>query len=128
RFGKRPLHAVAGLDVDLARAIVVHACWFDEGERALMAERGAALAYCPGSNMFLGDGVTDVVDLHARGVRIGLGTDGGCSNNRVSVLDEMRACALLQKVAKVDGQAIDAEACFAMGTRGGADVLGLPVG
>jgi 5-methylthioadenosine/S-adenosylhomocysteine deaminase len=128
RFGARPLHAVASLDVDLSRAVVVHACWFDEGERALMAERGAALAYCPGSNMFLGDGITDVVDLHARGVRIGLGTDGGCSNNRVSVLDEMRTCALLQKVARVDGQAMTAEAAFAMGTRGGAAALGLPVG
>jgi 5-methylthioadenosine/S-adenosylhomocysteine deaminase len=128
RFKQRPLHAVASLDVDLSRAVIVHACWFDDGERALMAERGAALAYCPGSNMFLGDGVTDVVDLHRRGVRIGLGTDGGCSNNRVSVFDEMRMCALLQKVAKVDGQAIAAEDVFAMGTRGGGDVLGLPVG
>jgi 5-methylthioadenosine/S-adenosylhomocysteine deaminase len=128
RFHARPLHAVAALDVDLSRAVVVHACWFDEDERALMAERGAALAYCPGSNMFLGDGITDVVDLHARGVRIGLGTDGGCSNNRVSVLDEMRTCALLQKVARVDGQAMTAETAFAMGTRGGGAVLGLPVG
>jgi 5-methylthioadenosine/S-adenosylhomocysteine deaminase len=128
RFGARPLHAVARLDVDLARAVVVHACWFDDDERALMAERGAALAYCPGSNMFLGDGVTDVVDLHRRGVRIGLGTDGGCSNNRVSVLDEMRTCALLQQVARTDGQAIAAEDCFAMGTRGGAAALDLPVG
>lgn len=128
RFGKRPLHAVAALDVDLARMNVVHACWFDAGERALLAERGGRLAYCPGSNMFLGDGITDVVDLHARGVAIGLGTDGGCSNNRVSVLDEMRACALLQKVARTDGQAIAAEDVFAMGTRGGARVLDLPVG
>lgn len=128
RFGARPWHAVAGLDVDLSRAIVVHACWFDAGERAAMADAGAALAYCPASNMFLGDGITDVVDLHARGVRIGLGTDGGCSNNRVSVLDEMRTCALLQKVARTDGQAIDAEACLAMGTSGGADALALPVG
>jgi len=128
RFGARPYHAVAGLDVDLARAVVVHACWFDDGERAAMAERGSALAYCPGSNMFLGDGITDVVDLHRRGVRIGLGTDGGCSNNRVSVFDEMRTCALLQKVARTDGQAIDADACLAMGTAGGGEVLGLPVG
>jgi cytosine/adenosine deaminase-related metal-dependent hydrolase len=86
--------------------IAVHACWFDEGERALLAERGGGLAYCPGSNMFLGDGVTDLVDLVARGVTIGLGTDGGCSNNRVSVFDEMRTAALLQKVHRVDGQAI----------------------
>src|SRR5262249_43390856 len=80
------------------------------------------------SNMFLGDGVTDIVDLARRGVRIALGTDGGCSNSRVSVFDEMRACALLQKVTRLDGQAIAAEQCFAMGTRGGGDVLGLRVG
>ncbi|HPH68089.1 MAG TPA: amidohydrolase family protein [Kofleriaceae bacterium] len=128
RFGKRPMHAVAALPVDLANMVVVHACWFDADERALLAERGGSLAYCPGSNMFLGDGVTDIVDLAARGVKIGLGTDGGCSNNRVSVFDEMRAAALLQKVHRIDGQAISAEACYAMGTVGGGAMLRLPVG
>ncbi|MBX3160393.1 MAG: amidohydrolase family protein [Deltaproteobacteria bacterium] len=128
RFGARPLHAVAALDVDASRMIAVHGCWFDAGERALLAERGAALAYCPGSNMFLGDGVTDLVDLVARGVRVGLGTDGGCSNNRVSVFDEMRTAALLQKVHRTDGQAIDAETCFALGTRTAGEVLDLPIG
>jgi 5-methylthioadenosine/S-adenosylhomocysteine deaminase len=128
RYGARPLHAVDGLGALSARLVAVHGCWFDEGERALLAERGAALAYNPGSNMFLGDGVTDVVDLRRRGVRVALGTDGGCSNNRVSVLDEMRTCALLQKVARTDGQAIAAEDCFAMGTRLGGEVLDLPVG
>jgi 5-methylthioadenosine/S-adenosylhomocysteine deaminase len=78
--------------------------------------------------MFLGDGVTDLVDLVARGVKVGLGTDGGCSNNRVSVFDEMRMAALLQKVHRVDGQAIDAETCFALGTRTAGEVLRLPIG
>jgi 5-methylthioadenosine/S-adenosylhomocysteine deaminase len=128
RFGQRPIHAVAGLDVDLASMIAVHGCWFDAGERAVVAERGAGLAYCPGSNMFLGDGVTDLVDLVARGVTVGLGTDGGCSNNRVSVFDEMRTAALLQKVHRVDGQAIDAETCLDLGTRAGGALLRLPVG
>jgi 5-methylthioadenosine/S-adenosylhomocysteine deaminase len=109
RFGARPLHAIAALPVDLSTMIAVHGCWFDASERAVLAERGGALAYCPGSNMFLGDGVTDLVDLVARKVRVGLGTDGGCSNNRVSVFDEMRMAALLQKVHRTDGQAIDAE-------------------
>jgi len=128
RFGARPLHAIAALDVELARMIAVHGCWFDDSERALLADRGAALAYCPGSNMFLGDGVTDLVDLVARGVRVGLGTDGGCSNNRVSVFDEMRTAALLQKVHRTDGQAISAETCFALGTRTAGEVLRLPIG
>lgn len=128
RFGTRPLHAVAALPVDLATMIAVHGCWFDESERALLAERGGCLAYCPGSNMFLGDGVTDLVDLVARGVRVGLGTDGGCSNNRVSVFDEMRMAALLQKVHRTDGQAIAAETCFALGTYTAGEVLRLPIG
>lgn len=128
RFGARPLHAVAALPVDLSTMIAVHGCWFDAEERALLAERGGSLAYCPGSNMFLGDGVTDLVDLVARGVRVGLGTDGGCSNNRVSVFDEMRTAALLQKVHRTDGQAIDAETCFALGTARAGEVLRLPVG
>lgn len=128
RFGQRPLHAIAGLNVDLQSMIAVHGCWFDADERALLAERGASLAYCPGSNMFLGDGITDLVDLVARGVPVGLGTDGGCSNNRVSVFDEMRTAALLQKVHRCDGQAIDAETCFALGTRTAGSVLQLPIG
>ncbi len=128
RFGARPLHAVAALPVDLAQMIAVHGCWFDESERELLAERGGSLAYCPGSNMFLGDGVTDLVDLVARGVRVGLGTDGGCSNNRVSVFDEMRMAALLQKVHRTDGQAIAAETCFSLGTRTAGEVLRLPIG
>jgi 5-methylthioadenosine/S-adenosylhomocysteine deaminase len=128
RYGTTPLRAIDKLGLLDRDMIAVHGCWFDQEERALLAERGAALAYNPNSNMFLGDGVTDVVDLHARGVRIGLGTDGGCSNSRVSVFDEMRACALLQKVARTDGQAIDAESVFAMGTQLGGQILGLPVG
>ena len=128
RFGARPIHAVAALGVDLAEMIAVHGCWFDASERAVLAERGGSLAYCPGSNMFLGDGVTDLVDLVARGVRVGLGTDGGCSNNRVSVFDEMRMAALLQKVHRTDGQAIDAQTCFALGTSTAGAVLRLPIG
>jgi 5-methylthioadenosine/S-adenosylhomocysteine deaminase len=112
----------------MSQMIAVHGCWFDEHERVLLAERGGSLAYCPGSNMFLGDGVTDLVDLVARGVKVGLGTDGGCSNNRVSVFDEMRMAALLQKVHRTNGQAIDAETCFALGTRTAGEVLRLPIG
>jgi len=128
KYGTTPLRAIEKLGLLDRDLVAVHGCWFDEAERATLAGAGASLAYNPNSNMFLGDGVTDVVDLVARGAKVALGTDGGCSNSRVSVLDEMRACALLQKVARTDGQAIDAETCFKMGTEWGGAVLGLPVG
>jgi 5-methylthioadenosine/S-adenosylhomocysteine deaminase len=128
RYGARPLDVLAQMGLLGADTIAVHGCWFDERERARLGEAGGALAYNPGSNMFLGDGVTDIVDLDRQGVRIALGTDGGCSNSRVSVLDEMRSCALLQKVHRLDGQALSAERAFHFGTRGGGEVLQLPIG
>src|SRR2546428_9475881 len=44
----------------------------------------AALAYCPSSNMFLGDGVTRLPELLRAGVRAGLGTDGAQQLDRKS--------------------------------------------
>ncbi len=93
-----------------------------------MAERDVRLVYNPASNMFLGDGVTRIVDMQAAGIALGLGSDGGCSNNRVSVFDEMRMCALLQKVTHLSSEVVPAEAAFAMGTAGSAATLGLPAG
>src|SRR6185503_14692103 len=79
-----------------------------DGEVGLMGERGAAVAYCPSSNMFLGDGITRLPELLRAGVRVGLGTDGGCTNNRLSVFEEMRMASLLARVRLLDGSALDA--------------------
>jgi 5-methylthioadenosine/S-adenosylhomocysteine deaminase len=108
--------------------IGVHCVWLDDEEIALMGTRGAGLAYCPGSNMFLGDGITRVPEMLRAGVRIGLGTDGGCTNNRLSVLDEMRACSLLQRVRLLDGTALSAETAFDLGTRSAGALLRLETG
>ena len=108
--------------------IGVHCVWLDDEEIALMGARRAGLAYCPGSNMFLGDGITRVPEMLRAGVRIGLGTDGGCTNNRLSVFDEMRTCALLQRVRLLDGTALSAPTAFDLGTRSAAELLRLEAG
>jgi 5-methylthioadenosine/S-adenosylhomocysteine deaminase len=78
--------------------------------------------------MFLGDGITRVPEMLRAGVRIGLGTDGGCTNNRLSVFDEMRTCSLLQRVRLLDGTALSAATAFDLGTRSAAEVLRLEAG
>jgi 5-methylthioadenosine/S-adenosylhomocysteine deaminase len=78
--------------------------------------------------MFLGDGITRLPELLKAGVRVGLGSDGGCTNNRLSVFEEMRMAALLQRVRLLDGGALDAATAFALGTRSGAEILGLEAG
>jgi 5-methylthioadenosine/S-adenosylhomocysteine deaminase len=126
--GATPIRYLDKLSVLGPRMIGVHCVWLDDAEIALMAERGAGLAYCPSSNMALGDGITRITEMRERGIRVGLGTDGGCTNNRLSVFEEMRMASLLQKVRHLDGTRLPAEDAFAMGTRAGAALLGLPAG
>jgi len=126
--GATPIRYLDRLGVLGPRMIGVHCVWLDDEEIALMGARGAALAYCPASNMFLGDGITRLPELLRAGVRVGLGTDGGCTNNRLSVFEEMRMASLLQRVRLLDGAALSAERALALGTASGAEILGLPAG
>ena len=126
--GATPIRHLDRLGVLGPRMIGVHCVWLDAEEIALMGRRGAGLAYCPGSNMFLGDGITRIPEMLAAGVRIGLGTDGGCTNNRLSVFEEMRTCSLLQRVRLLDGTALSAATAFDLGTRSAAELLRLEAG
>ncbi len=126
--GTTPLRFLDRHGAVTSRTLVVHGCWLDDGEWDLLGRAGGKLAYNPSSNMFLGDGITPLRKALARGVTVALGTDGGCSNNQVSVFGEMRMAALLQKVAALDSTAMTAGEVFRMGTEGGGLALGLPVG
>jgi 5-methylthioadenosine/S-adenosylhomocysteine deaminase len=128
RHGLTPVRYLDRLGVLGPRLIGVHCVWLDGGEVELLAERGSRVAYCPSSNMILGDGVTRLREMRALGVPVALGTDGGCTNSRLSIFEEMRMAALLQKVTHLDGAAFSAEEAFRLGTAGGGEVLGLPVG
>lgn len=108
--------------------VAIHAVWLDDQELDLLAGRGAGIVHCPGANAFLGDGVARLDDMLARGIRVGLGPDGGCANNRQSVFDEMRLASLFVKARRTDGAALGAPDVFRLGTSVGADLLRQPVG
>jgi 5-methylthioadenosine/S-adenosylhomocysteine deaminase len=63
--------------------------------------------------------------MRERGIRIGVGTDGAASNNRLDVLTEMRTAALLAKVASGNAGAMNAAESLEMATLQGARALGL---
>ncbi|WP_199613721.1 amidohydrolase family protein [Paenibacillus alkalitolerans] len=128
KYRLRPVHYLDRLGVLDESMIAIHLVWLDDSEIILLGERMAALAYCPSSNMFLSDGVTRIPDLLQSGVRVSLGSDGACSNNRISIFEEMRMCSLLQKVTRLDGTCINAKQVFDMGTKVGGELLRLPVG
>ena len=128
QYGKTPMRWLESLGLAMERMTAIHCVWLEDDDIGLMGERDVRLVYNPASNMFLGDGVTRIPEMLAAGVKIGLGSDGGCSNNRVSVFDEMRMCALLQKLTALDSNVLPAETALAMGTAGSADTLDIPAG
>lgn len=128
RYGTSPVRLLSREGLLNQRLVTVHTVWVDEEELDMLADSGAGVVHCPGANAFLGDGVALVPEMLRRGVRVALGPDGGCANNRQSVFDEMRMASLMAKARLTDGAALDARTAFALGTQNGGDLLGLPVG
>ena len=128
RYGATPVRLLHREGLLESRLVTIHTVWADDEELDLLAETGAGVVHCAGANAYLGDGIARVPEMLARGIRVGLGPDGGCANNRQSVFDEMRTATLVAKARLTDGSALDAPTALRLGTRGGADLLGLPAG
>jgi 5-methylthioadenosine/S-adenosylhomocysteine deaminase len=110
------------------RVLAAHAVWLDDKDLDVVAGYDVAVAHCPGSNGKLGAGVAPLRTLLARGVRVGLGTDGPASNDDLHLWDEMRLAAILARATAGDPGAVSTADALRLATRGGADALGLPVG
>jgi 5-methylthioadenosine/S-adenosylhomocysteine deaminase len=110
------------------RTVMVHCVWVNDDDLALIADRGATVVHNPSANAFLGDGLAPVRKMLQRTIPVCLGTDGGCTNSRQSIFEEMRMAALMAKAAQADGTTLRGEETFLMGTSRGGQALGLPVG
>ncbi|WP_374338511.1 TRZ/ATZ family hydrolase [Leeia sp.] len=123
-FGVRPLERLARLGMLSPRLIAVHMVHLLEDEMAQLAEHGVHIAHNPSSNMKLASGICPVSTLHDFNINVGLGTDGAASNNRLDMFTEIRAAALLAKVATENPEVVPAHRALEMATICGARALG----
>jgi 5-methylthioadenosine/S-adenosylhomocysteine deaminase len=128
RFGQGAPDLLASVGAFDGRVLAAHAVWLDDADIDLLAGHDVAVAHCPGSNGKLGAGVARLADLLARGVRVGLGTDGPASNDDLHLWDEMRLAAMMARATAADPAAVTTASALRLATRGGAEALGLPVG
>jgi guanine deaminase len=84
-----------------------------------MGETGAAMSFCPTSNLFLGSGLFDADAAKLHRVRVGIGTDvgGGTSLSMLRTLDEA------YKVVQLGGQRLSPLRAFYLATLGSARAL-----
>jgi 5-methylthioadenosine/S-adenosylhomocysteine deaminase len=125
RFGKRPFEYLEFLGIVGPHIIADHCVHLDDSEIERIAENKIRVVHNPESNMKLASGISPVAKLLAKGVTVGLGTDGCASNNNLDLFEEMDTAAKLQKVGTMDPTALDAPTVLRMATVSGAKILGL---
>lgn len=101
------------------RCVYAHCLWLDDLDRAAMAAAGAAVSFCPTSNLFLGSGLFDLEQAHAAGIRVGIGTDVGGGTS----FSMLRTLAEAYKVLQLKGQCLSPQRAFYFATLGGARSL-----
>ena len=124
-YGNTPVKHLWKTGLFEVPVLAAHCVHLDGEDVEILAENQVAVAHCPQSNMKLASGISPVERLLARGVTVGIGTDGAASNNNLDMVEEMRTAALLQKVYTGDPTALPAYTVLEMATRGGALALGL---
>jgi cytosine/adenosine deaminase-related metal-dependent hydrolase len=109
-----------------SRFSAAHAIWIDAEEMDLIAQRGGAIAHNPGSNMRLGNGIADIRPAIARGIPVGVGTDGSASADNQNMFEATRLAAFVSRVFdRPPEDWIGAVEALRLATEGSASVLGM---
>jgi len=110
------------------RAILAHAIHLSDREVGRLAERGAVIAHCPSSNLFLASGAMPLARYLAAGLRVGLGSDVAAGPD-APLFSVMRAGAYTQNALRAaglsDAPPLSPADWLRLGTLGGAEALGL---
>lgn len=103
------------------RSIFAHCIQIDDNDRMQLAAADSSIAFCPGSNLFLGSGLFDYHAARNAGIRVGLGSDIG-AGTRFGMPENAGEA---YKVCKLAGKPLDPFEAFYLATLGGARALHL---
>ncbi|MBQ9264677.1 MAG: amidohydrolase [Clostridia bacterium] len=121
--GTTPIQYLDNISLCDRHLLAAHCIHATEADIALLAEKGASVAHCIGSNTKAGKGVAPMRDMARAGISFGFGTDGPSSGNTLSLFDQMRLFAVCQKTAYHDRSLFPAREIVRAATRGGAEAL-----
>lgn len=124
-FGDRPVHKFNDWGILKPGSVLAHCVWLDDGEIQVLADTGTGVAHCPTSNMKLSSGPAPLQKFWDAGLNVGIGSDGGISNNSVSMFECMKIGSLLQKVTHLNAVAVNAEQAIRLATIDGAKLIGI---
>lgn len=129
KYGTTPVKYLNSLGVLSPRLVLAHGVWMTDEELDLLAKHQVKVVHNPASNMKLASGYEfKFEEMTARGITVGLGTDGCSSSNNLDMLEAMKLASLLGKVWRFDSTAVSTDKIFNAATKNGAKILGIDAG
>ena len=125
KFRRSPVAFANDVGLLTPRTVLAHAIWLTDRDMATLSKTRTNIAHCPSSNTKLASGIAHVPEMLKKGVNVGLGCDGGPSNNSYDMIREMKLAAYLHKVRLRDPMTMPAEKILEMATVGGARAIGM---
>ena len=101
------------------RSIFAHCIYLDAQDQHILANKGAAAAFCPSSNLFMGSGLFDLHAAKSAGMRVGLASDVGAGTS-FSLLQTFQDA---YKVTQLVGHTLSAFQGLYLATLGAAQAL-----
>jgi 5-methylthioadenosine/S-adenosylhomocysteine deaminase len=126
--GKSPVEYLDSLGMLNERLAAVHCVWLSPEDCYLLAKRGANVVDCTVSNLKLTSGIAPLNTLLKADVNVCLGTDGASSNNNLSLFEEMKVTAIVQKNAYQTPAAFPADQVWRLATENAARAFRLNLG
>ncbi len=124
-FGLTPAEYAEDVGLVGPNVLLVHTVWMDAHDIEILHRTGTNVAHNPCSNAKLASGIAPIAEMLDAGVNVGLGTDGGPSNNTYDLVREMRWASYLQKARTLNPIVVPAESALEMATINGAKAMGL---
>ncbi len=123
QYGMRPVAWLEAQGLFKAKVTAAHCVHLNEEEIETLKRYNVGVAHNPTSNLKLASGIAPIATMLAKGVNVGVGTDGPASNNDLDMFEEMRLATLLAKQAANDPTALPARQTVEMATIMGARAM-----
>ncbi|MCS6718307.1 amidohydrolase [Proteus mirabilis] len=121
--GKSPVQYMADIGALNNKVIAAHAIMVDEQDIDLLNKYDVGVAHNISANTKSAKGVSPVVAMLEKGIRVGLGTDGPMSSNTLTTMNELNLVGKIHKLENKDRAAMPPLTVVEMATIGSAKAL-----
>jgi 5-methylthioadenosine/S-adenosylhomocysteine deaminase len=122
--GKSTIELLAQHEILDGKVLAAHSVWLSETDMEIYAQKGVRVAHCPVSNMKLASGTAAIQAMRAKGIDVGLGTDGPASNDDLDLWQEIKISPLLARVTELDASSMTPQDALTMATVEGSRAIG----